>query len=161
MPHLYLRNAAAPCQLMCAKIERLDFSKVAQPFFFFLFSPLFRLSCVRSIECLSDTTCTACGPLHSLLSRVKLCVSVSACVFQRLVEVKLLSAAGRRERADERPLHHPNGIHKTLNQRRSHCFGWVKPKKETKTRKRNEWEVAPSSREGGREGGRHTHTQTL
>lgn len=53
--------------------------------------------------------------------------------FQRLVEVKLLSAAGRRERADERPLHHPNGIHKTLNQRRSRGCGWVKLKKEAKT----------------------------
>lgn len=59
-------------------------------------------------------------------------------VFERLVEVKLLSAPGRRECADERPLHHPNGIHKTLNQHRSHGFGWVQPKTETR-------------REGGRE----------
>lgn len=91
-----------------------------------------------------------------MLSRVELCVSVSGCVFQRLVEVKLLSTAGRRERADERPLHHPNGIHKTLNQRRSHGFGWLKPKKETKTRKRSEWEAAPSSQEAGREANAHT-----
>lgn len=38
VPLLYLRNAAAPRRLMfgmCAKIERLDFSKVPQPFCLF------------------------------------------------------------------------------------------------------------------------------
>lgn len=43
------------------------------------------------------------------------CRLMSSGAFERLVEVKLLSAAGRGERTDERPLHHPNGIHKPLN----------------------------------------------
>lgn len=49
-------------------------------------------------------------------------------MFGKLVKVKLPSAPGRRESADERPLHHLNGIHKPLNQRGCHGFGWVKPK---------------------------------
>lgn len=49
-------------------------------------------------------------------------------VFERLVEVKLLSTARRRERTDERPLHHPNGIHKALNQPCCLGFGWAKGK---------------------------------
>lgn len=55
------------------------------------------------------------------------CCLMSSGVFERLVEVKLLSTPGQRECTDERPLHHPNGIHKPLNQ---HCclgLGWVNP----------------------------------
>lgn len=68
---------------------------------------------------------------------------MSSGVFERLVEVKLLSAPGRRECTDERPLHHPNGIHKPLNQHRCHGFGWVKPKRQIHR-----------GREGEREDGR-------
>lgn len=150
-------------------VQRLKDSSLAKCFSLFPFLSLLRLSCVRSIECLSDTTCTACGPLCWVLSHVELCVRACACVcvcggeFERLVEVKLLSAAGRREHADERPLHHPNGIHKTLNQRRSHGFGWVKPKKETKLRKKErETEAAPPSQgDGTREARTHARTHTL
>lgn len=75
---------------------------------------------------------------------------MSSSVFERLVEVKLLSAPGRRECTDERPLHHPNGIHKPLNQHCCHGFGWVKPKRETE--REREDERAPNDWAG------HTHT---
>lgn len=51
---------------------------------------------------------------------------MSSGVFERLVKVKLLSATGQRECTDERPLHHPNGIHRPLNQHCCHGFGWIK-----------------------------------
>lgn len=57
------------------------------------------------------------------------CCLMSSRVFERLVEVKLLSTPGWRECADERPLHHPNGIHKPLNQHYCLGFGWVKGKR--------------------------------
>lgn len=86
------------------------------------------------------------------------CERARVCAFERLAEVKLLPAAGRRERTDERPLHHPNGIHKTLNQRRSHGFGWVKPKKETKPRgKKGERGGGGTTVAGG---GREAHART-
>lgn len=47
-------------------------------------------------------------------------------MFRKLVKVNLPSAPGRRESADERPLHHLNRI--PLNQRGCHGFGMVKPK---------------------------------
>lgn len=68
------------------------------------------------------------------------CCLMSSCVFERLVEVKLLSTPGRRECTDERPLHHPNGIHKPLNQ---HCclgFVWVKPRETQRARERGKRE---------------------
>lgn len=64
-----------------------------------------------------------CVPLADFFDEAALSQSR---VFERLVEVKLLSTARRRERTDERPLHHPNGIHKALNQPCCLGFGWEK-----------------------------------
>lgn len=51
------------------------------------------------------------------------CCLTSSAVFERLVEVKPLSVPGLRECTDERPLHHPNGLHKPLNQHHGCCCG--------------------------------------
>lgn len=77
------------------------------------------------------------------------CLSPSR-VLERLVEVKLLSTACRRERTDERPLHHPNGIHKALNQPGCLGFGWEKGKRG--------WELEEGKEERRNTGG-HTHDQ--
>lgn len=93
--------------------------------------------CVRS----SDVCQWVCVPPADLFGG---CCLMSSGVFERLVEVKLLSAPGQRERTDERPLHHPNGIHKPLNQHCCHGFSWMKPETERERRRKStEWLVGP------------------